>query len=652
MKLCDVADDGTSTLITRGFLNLTHRDGHTDAAPLTPGEFVDVEVELETCAYTVLPGRRLRLSVTGVDWPNTIAPPRTGDAHRGRRREHDLRLPPPQDTDPAPRYDQGQRAVERPTPVGWRISDDVVDRVTTATVEHGSTCDITGGSCTDRYTGSVTVDRRTWGQTASVHRQLRDRLAGGDRARRHDRPVHRRRRPLRARPSPLRGRGRRRAGGAGPGSGRCPAGWPEASAHRPAPLPCALRHARCRPGGAAVDDRPPADRHVHPAVRARRRRRHRLVRRRRPRHRRQLGGDRVRLARAGPDLRPRPGRRGPGGLRRRRGRRCWSPWCSRCGPTRRSGWSSGSPGWPAGCRPDRRRHPGRAAPPRARTRRRCRRRTRSTRSPWSSPTWSARGGGHHHRARRAYVAAIVAAVITAVGRAGAGDRAGGACSVPCRPAVATDATPRRRSPLRARGMVVVLAVAFVQRPRTGSWRSRSRRTPSTSGTPSAAGMLVALWSVGSIVGGLWYSGLTLRTRRTASTGSSCSATSPASRRSCSATGLVGLGAAAAVRRPVHRAADRGRVPPGDDAGRRRAPRPRRSPGPTPPSTWASRSAARWPARRWARCSAPTAGCASRASSRSAWWRSARCWRSRCAAGCGACARAGDGGLTVPSVKLR
>ncbi|WP_144118722.1 CocE/NonD family hydrolase [Catellatospora sichuanensis] len=165
VKLCDVADDGTSTLITRGFLNLTHRDGHTDPVPLVPGEFVDAGVELETCAYRVLPGRRLRLSVTGVDWPNTIAPPRPvtlavdGDASA-------ISLPPPHATDPAPRYDQGQQAVEG-DPAGWRISDDVLGRVTTATVEHGSTWDITGGTCTDRYTGSVTVDRRTWRQTST-----------------------------------------------------------------------------------------------------------------------------------------------------------------------------------------------------------------------------------------------------------------------------------------------------------------------------------------------------------------------------------------------------------------------------------------------------------------------------------------------------
>lgn len=165
VKLCDVADDGTSTLITRGFLNLAHRDGHTEPVPLTPGEFTDAEVELETCAYTVLPGRRLRLSLSGVDWPNTVAPPRPvtlavdGD-------HSTIHLPAPQAHDPAPRYDQGQRAVEG-DPVAWRISDDVVDRVTTATVEHGSTWDIAGGTCTDRYSASVSVDRRTWWQTST-----------------------------------------------------------------------------------------------------------------------------------------------------------------------------------------------------------------------------------------------------------------------------------------------------------------------------------------------------------------------------------------------------------------------------------------------------------------------------------------------------
>ena len=37
-RLCDVAPDGTSLLVTRGVLNLTHRDSHEHPAPLEPGE--------------------------------------------------------------------------------------------------------------------------------------------------------------------------------------------------------------------------------------------------------------------------------------------------------------------------------------------------------------------------------------------------------------------------------------------------------------------------------------------------------------------------------------------------------------------------------------------------------------------------------------
>jgi hypothetical protein len=52
--------------------------------------------------------------------------------------------------------------------ITWRITDDVLARVTSATVDHGSTYAITGtDACTDRYAGTVTVDRRTWEQTAT-----------------------------------------------------------------------------------------------------------------------------------------------------------------------------------------------------------------------------------------------------------------------------------------------------------------------------------------------------------------------------------------------------------------------------------------------------------------------------------------------------
>lgn len=78
-KLCDVAPDGTSTLITRGMLDLRHLGcwpadafgvpGRA-AAPVVPGEWLDVRIELEATTWTLLTDHRLRLAIAGTDWPN------------------------------------------------------------------------------------------------------------------------------------------------------------------------------------------------------------------------------------------------------------------------------------------------------------------------------------------------------------------------------------------------------------------------------------------------------------------------------------------------------------------------------------------------------------------------------------------------------
>ena len=64
VRLCDVAPDGASTLVTRGLLNLTHRDGHEQPAPLDPGERYTVRVRLNAIGHAFRagpprPGRRL-----------------------------------------------------------------------------------------------------------------------------------------------------------------------------------------------------------------------------------------------------------------------------------------------------------------------------------------------------------------------------------------------------------------------------------------------------------------------------------------------------------------------------------------------------------------------------------------------------------------
>ncbi|MDF0599374.1 CocE/NonD family hydrolase [Psychromarinibacter sp. C21-152] len=72
-RLVDVAPGGTASRVSYGLLNLNHRDGHADPAPLVPGEDLAVEVPLKHIAQTLRAGHRLRLSLSTsyfpIAWP-------------------------------------------------------------------------------------------------------------------------------------------------------------------------------------------------------------------------------------------------------------------------------------------------------------------------------------------------------------------------------------------------------------------------------------------------------------------------------------------------------------------------------------------------------------------------------------------------------
>jgi hypothetical protein len=68
-RLCDVFPDGTSALLTRGVLNLTHRESHEHAEPLEPGRRYEVRVPLDVTACSIPAGHRLRLAVSPTYWP-------------------------------------------------------------------------------------------------------------------------------------------------------------------------------------------------------------------------------------------------------------------------------------------------------------------------------------------------------------------------------------------------------------------------------------------------------------------------------------------------------------------------------------------------------------------------------------------------------
>jgi predicted acyl esterase len=167
-KLCSLAPDGTSTLITRASLDLSRRDGLSSAQALVPGEPYDIELELEAAAWRFDRGHRLRLSIAGSDWPNTLAPPApvTLDVRGGM-----LVLPVMEEASPypAPTFVPGEDAdPSEAEGVTWRVERDVLRRETACVVDHGSTYDTPYGSATERYWGRVSVDTVTFEQRAQA----------------------------------------------------------------------------------------------------------------------------------------------------------------------------------------------------------------------------------------------------------------------------------------------------------------------------------------------------------------------------------------------------------------------------------------------------------------------------------------------------
>jgi len=62
-RLCDVHPDGNSQLVTRGLLNLTHRDSREEPSPLEPGRVYDVSFELDVTSWVFEPGHRVHLEI-------------------------------------------------------------------------------------------------------------------------------------------------------------------------------------------------------------------------------------------------------------------------------------------------------------------------------------------------------------------------------------------------------------------------------------------------------------------------------------------------------------------------------------------------------------------------------------------------------------
>lgn len=75
-RLCDVAPDGSSTRVTWGMLNLTHRNSHEHPEHLVPGEKYLVTVRLNAVGHTLPKGHRWQLAISPTYWPHAWPSPK------------------------------------------------------------------------------------------------------------------------------------------------------------------------------------------------------------------------------------------------------------------------------------------------------------------------------------------------------------------------------------------------------------------------------------------------------------------------------------------------------------------------------------------------------------------------------------------------
>ncbi len=81
VRLNHVHPDGASTRITYGVLNLSHRDGHAQTRPLTPGHSYEITLDLDHIAYRVPSGHKLRVAISSAYWPLIWPSPERAELH-------------------------------------------------------------------------------------------------------------------------------------------------------------------------------------------------------------------------------------------------------------------------------------------------------------------------------------------------------------------------------------------------------------------------------------------------------------------------------------------------------------------------------------------------------------------------------------------
>lgn len=142
VRLCDIAPDGASTLVTYGLLNLTHRDSHEFPEPLVPGQQYRVRVQLGDIAHVFPAGHRIRVAISTSYWPTawpTPTPVRLTLFTGTSALELPVRAPRPEDAnirpfDPAEGPPALKRTEQRPVDYSREIEHDTTTGRSVVTV--------------------------------------------------------------------------------------------------------------------------------------------------------------------------------------------------------------------------------------------------------------------------------------------------------------------------------------------------------------------------------------------------------------------------------------------------------------------------------------------------------------------------------------
>lgn len=166
VSLADVAPDGASHLIAKGMRNLTRRESLTDPEPLTPGEIVTLEIEIDATGWRFEPGHHVRVSIAAADFPNVWPTPEAGalEVWYGTGRDARLILPvvPDEGSATAPVFAPSPLSVRSAVAAGgptWRVNEDVLTGRTRVAI---------GTTSAVRTPEGVAIERE-FGGTFDVH---------------------------------------------------------------------------------------------------------------------------------------------------------------------------------------------------------------------------------------------------------------------------------------------------------------------------------------------------------------------------------------------------------------------------------------------------------------------------------------------------